>query len=106
MAFVLAACTSTVAGSPVGSGAAVTKSGQGGQVDPSFVHNTDGGEIDRLAATVVADILAYWKTTFPATFGKDWKDLSGGFFSVDTADKGTEVPPCARSSSDVEGNAF
>jgi predicted metalloprotease len=103
--FTLAACTTTVSGSPVGDGTAVTKNGQGG-VDPSFVHNTDGGDIDRLAATVVTDVMAYWKVTFPATFGKDWKDLDGGFYSVDTADKGTEPPPCARSAIDVEGNAF
>ena len=100
----LAACTSTISGSPVGNGAVVT--GGQGSVDPSFVHNTDGGEIDRLAATVVTDVLAYWKSTFPATFGKDWKDLSGGFYSVDTADADTEPPPCARNSIDVEGNAF
>jgi predicted metalloprotease len=102
----VAACTTTVTGSPVSNNPAVTKNTPQGGVDPSFVHNTDGGEIDRLAATVVTDVLGYWKTTFPATFGKDWKDLSGGFYSVDTADKGTQPPPCARNSIDVEGNAF
>lgn len=104
VAVLVAGCTSTIAGSPV-TGGTVTKDAQGG-VDPSFVHNTDGGEIDRLAATVVTDVLAYWKGTFNAAFGKEWKDLSGGFYSVDTADKHTDPPPCARNAMDVEGNAF
>ena len=104
IAVVAAGCTSTVTGSPV-PGGTVTNGQQGG-VDPSFVHNTDGGEIDRLAATVVTDVLSYWKGTFTETFGKEWKDLSGGFYSVDTADKNTEPPPCARNAMDVEGNAF
>jgi predicted metalloprotease len=55
---------------------------------------------------VITDVLSYWKETFPATFGSDWKDLSGGFYSVDTTDEDAEPPPCARQSSDVEGNAF
>jgi predicted metalloprotease len=104
VALAAAGCTSTVTGSPVTSGT-VTKDEQGG-VDPSFVHNTDGGEIDRLAATVVTDVTSYWKGTFNAAFGTEWKDLSGGFYSVDTADKDSEAPPCARRAMDVEGNAF
>jgi predicted metalloprotease len=101
------ACNSAVSGSPV-PGGTVTKADPGGKpgVDPSFVKNTDGGDIDRLAAAVVTDVLSYWKQTFPATFGKAWTDLSGGFFSVDTADEGAETPPCARRAIDVEGNAF
>jgi predicted metalloprotease len=107
VATVTVACTSTVAGSPVPGGSVVTKTNPSGPgIDPSFVKNTDGGEIDRLAATVVTDVLSYWKETFPATFGSEWKDLSGGFYSVDTADQTAEAPPCARRSIDVEGNAF
>jgi predicted metalloprotease len=105
-----AGCTSTVSGSPVSGASVVTKPdpGAGGTVgvDPSFVHNTDGGDNDRLAATVVTDVLAYWKDTFPATFGKAWTDPSGGFYSVDTADETATAPPCARRAIDVEGNAF
>lgn len=107
LALTVAACTTTVSGTPVSnSTVVVTNTDPGNTVDPSFVKNTDGGEIDRLAATVVTDVLTYWKATFPATFSKDWQDLSGGFYSVDTADKGTQPPPCARNAIDVEGNAF
>jgi predicted metalloprotease len=106
LALTVTACSTAVAGNPVGNGTVITKSDPGNTVDPSFVKNTDGGDIDKLAATVVTDVIAYWKSTFPATFGKEWQDLTGGYYSVDTADKGTEPPPCARNAIDVEGNAF
>ncbi|HEU5470083.1 MAG TPA: neutral zinc metallopeptidase [Actinophytocola sp.] len=103
----LAACTTAVEGSPVTDGSVVTKHDSNTPVvDPSFVKNTDGSEIDMLAATVVTDVLSYWRQTFPATFGSPWQDLSGGFYSVDTAREESDAPPCARRSIDVEGNAF
>jgi predicted metalloprotease len=107
LAAVVSACTTTVSGSPV-PGGSVTKGGSGGQsgVDPSLVKNTDGGESDRLAATVLTDLKEYWQSAFPAAFGKAWEDLSGGYYSVDTADPGAATPPCVRRSVDVEGNAF
>jgi predicted metalloprotease len=103
----LAACTTAVAGTPVNGDSVVTDNpgGESG-VDSSFVRNSDGGEIDRLAATVVTDVQQYWKDTFPGTFGTEWKDLEGGYYSVDTADDDAKAPPCARRASDVEGNAF
>jgi predicted metalloprotease len=107
VAAVAAACMSTVSGSPVQGGSVVTKTDPGSPgVDSSFVKNSDGGEIDRLAATVVTDLLTYWGEAFPATFGKEWTELAGGFYSVDTADTESPAPPCVRQSSDVEGNAF
>jgi predicted metalloprotease len=106
LALAVSACTTTVSGNPVSNGSVITSTDPGSGIDPSFVKNTDGGEIDKLAATVITDVISFWKTTFPATFGKDWQDLTGGYYSVDTADKDTAPPPCARSAIDVEGNAF
>ena len=102
------ACTTTVSGAPTSVDVVVTKSDlePGGGVDPSIVHNTDGGEIDRLAATVVTDLSAYWQEAFPANFGSPWRELSGGYYSVDTADPDTQPPPCVQRAVDVEGNAF
>ena len=105
----VAGCTTTISGSPV-AGTQVTKpdttGGQGG-VDPSFVHGTDNGDIDRLAATVITDVQDYWRETFPATFsGQQWRDIDGGFYSVDTTDADAEAPPCTQNAADVEGNAF
>jgi predicted metalloprotease len=105
----LSACTTAVAGEPVSAGSVVTNAepGQPGGVDPSFIENTDGGQIDQLAAAVLTDVRAYWTETFPATFdGKEWEDLSGGYFSVDTAATDAPAPPCVDKASDVEGNAF
>ncbi len=103
----LSACTTTVAGTPTNGESVVSGDpDKDGGVDPSFVHNTDGGEIDQLAATVITDVKAFWTETFPATFDDEWEDLEGGYYSVDTADDDAKAPPCARRASDVEGNAF
>ncbi|GGS52774.1 MULTISPECIES: neutral zinc metallopeptidase [Actinokineospora] len=100
------ACTTTVPGEPVSQGRVISRDQPGG-VDPkSVVENTDGGEIDRLAATVVADLRTYWGERFPETFGKEFTDLGGGYYSVDTADADAPEPPCTDSAVEVEGNAF
>jgi predicted metalloprotease len=103
---VLSACTTTVAGQPLAAGGVIDKD-KPGDVDPSFINNTDGGEIDQLAATVVRDVEKYWQEMFPATFdGKPWQALRGGYYSVDTDDNTAPAPPCTDQASDVEGNAF
>jgi predicted metalloprotease len=94
-----------VAGTPT-NGDSVVNDDPGNGVDPSFVHNSDGGDIDRLAATVVTDVQQFWTETFPKAFDKHWTDLEGGFYSVDTSSATAKAPPCARRASDVEGNAF
>ncbi|MDI2028653.1 peptidase [Saccharopolyspora sp. TS4A08] len=75
-------------------------------VDPGFVHGTDGGGTDRLAATVVTDVQRYWAQAYPETFGSPWRDLDGGFFSVDTNNATGTAPPCASDPREVEGNAY
>ena len=97
----------TVAGTPTASGS-VTRPNQPaeGGVDPKFVTGTDGGQIDRLAATVITDVQDFWRETFPTVFDKPWQAISGGFYSVDTADPDAKAPPCTDKPSDVEGNAF
>ncbi|MGH3760150.1 neutral zinc metallopeptidase [Actinophytocola sp.] len=102
------ACTTTITGTPTSSGSIITQTDpdEPGGVDPSFIENTDDGPIDRLAAAVLTDLRSYWTETFPATFGGEWKDLSGGYYSVDTADDDAPTPPCVDKPTDVEGNAF
>ena len=102
----MTACTTTITGTPTNGDSVVSSDPGDGGVDPSFVHNTDGGEIDQLAATVVTDVQKFWTETFPGSFDKQWTDLEGGFYSVDTANAEAKAPPCARRASDVEGNAF
>ncbi|KOV78930.1 neutral zinc metallopeptidase [Nocardia sp. NRRL S-836] len=70
------------------------------------VRGTDNGRIDKLAATALTDIEAFWTDSFQSTFGKPWKKLTGGYYSVDTADSTAKPPPCTQKAADVEGNAF
>ncbi|MGW5052014.1 neutral zinc metallopeptidase [Actinokineospora sp. NPDC004072] len=102
----LVACTTAVPGEPVSQGRVISRDQPDG-VDPTaVVKNTDGGAIDRLAATVVTDLRAFWGEQFPAAFGAEFTDLSGGYYSVDTADAEAPEPPCTDSAVEVEGNAF
>ncbi len=104
----VSACTTRIAGSPTGTGSVIiqTDPDEPGGIDPSFVKNTDNGPIDRLAAAVLTDIRSYWTETFPKTFGGDWRELSGGYYSVDTSTDKAPSPPCVDKASDVEGNAY
>ncbi|AOW93011.1 metallopeptidase [Rhodococcus sp. WMMA185] len=40
------------------------------------VTGTDGGEIDRIVANAVSDIEDYWRTEFPALFGRDFEPIT------------------------------
>ncbi|GAA0600296.1 neutral zinc metallopeptidase [Kutzneria viridogrisea] len=95
------ACATAIPGEPMSASGALV-----GSVDPIFVQGTDGKDTDQLAATAVTDVQEFWRQTFPAVFGKPWKDLSGGVFSVDTSDQKAKAPPCTQQAADVEGNAF
>lgn len=106
LALVLSACTATVEGVALGTGRVVNPDQQS-DVDPTFINNSDGGEIDKLAGTVVKDVEKFWQEAFPKTFdNKPWQSLRGGYYSVDTSDKAAPAPPCTDQASDVEGNAF
>ncbi|SFB16241.1 Predicted metalloprotease [Amycolatopsis marina] len=75
-------------------------------VDPGFVRGSDGGEIDRLAATVLTDVQDYWRQRYPEIFGDQWQELDGGFHSSDTADAGATAPPCTEDAAVIAGNAY
>nr|WP_042195015.1 neutral zinc metallopeptidase [Kibdelosporangium sp. MJ126-NF4]CEL21574.1 LpqM [Kibdelosporangium sp. MJ126-NF4]CTQ92355.1 LpqM [Kibdelosporangium sp. MJ126-NF4] len=106
LALALSACTVTVQGVPLGTGRVVNPDKQE-DVDTSFIKNTDDGEIDKLAGTVIKDVERFWEESFPRTFdAKPWQPLRGGYYSVDTSDKSAPAPPCTDQASDVEGNAF
>ena len=87
---------------PVGSDGVLVDDG----VTPSFVQGTDNGTTDRIAASTIGDVQAFWKQSFPAVFGKQWHDLTGGVYSVDASSAKGAAPPCTEQASDVEGNAF
>jgi predicted metalloprotease len=78
----------------------------GGGVVPSFVRDTDNGTTDRIAASTISDVQAFWKQNFPSVFAKPFHDLTGGVYSVDATSDKSQAPPCTESASDIEGNAF
>lgn len=96
-----AGCGTIVAGQPSPGDDLTTTT-----VSPAFVHGTDGGDTDRLAATIVTDVEGFWRQAFPATFGRPWTDLAGGFYSVDPDNPSAVVPPCADRVFDVSGNSY
>ncbi|MFI6028569.1 metalloprotease-like protein [Amycolatopsis magusensis] len=105
----LAACGTPVRGTAVRSPAVIAEDlarSAKSVVAPDFVNGSDGGDVDRLAATAITDIQAYWAETYPSLFGGPWEDLRGGFYSVDTADAGAEPPPCTESAATISGNAY
>jgi predicted metalloprotease len=101
VAVLCASCGATVTGHPSPSPVVATRT-----VDPSFVRGTDGGMVDRLAATAVTDIQDYWRRTYPQVFGQPWRDIAGGLYSIDPGDTQEKPPPCADRAADVQGNAF
>ncbi|WP_132878888.1 neutral zinc metallopeptidase [Tamaricihabitans halophyticus] len=101
----LTGCTTVLPGEPREE-ALVAEDVPGGGVDPSFIRGGDGGELDRLAATVLTDVQGYWEQTFPRVFDEPWRDLEGGYYSVDSANPRADPPPCTSSPAEVEGNAF
>ncbi|SFS38005.1 Predicted metalloprotease [Saccharopolyspora flava] len=103
VALLISACSAPTAPPP---GVAETTAAPAASVDPAFVHGTDGGATDELAAAVVTDVQRYWAQAYPETFGSPWRNLDGGFFSVDTAASSGTAPPCASTPQEVEGNAY
>jgi len=106
---VLTACGPSVEGSASASRALVADEIQQSTkslVDPEFVEGGDGGDIDRLAATVITDIGDFWRETYPATFDGGWTELRGGYHSVDPTERGQDRPPCLDVAEQVEGNAY
>lgn len=83
------ACTTTLQGRPVSvfddpfrvAGMVATDGPTGLRPDaqqPSReVQDTDGGEIDRLAASAISDVEDFWATTYPEVFGKDFRPVDG-----------------------------
>ncbi|MBA8825237.1 putative metalloprotease [Saccharopolyspora lacisalsi] len=92
--------TTTVAGLPVTDGPSGPKPGVPDATIP--VENTDGGEMDTLAANAVADIQTYWKQAFPTAFGKKFTPVKR-FVSYDSTAPGMQL--CGQSTSGAV-NAF
>ncbi|HEY9474448.1 MAG TPA: neutral zinc metallopeptidase [Mycobacteriales bacterium] len=62
-------------------------------------------EVDRVAGNAVSDIQDFWTEQMPTVFGKRYRRISGGIYSVDPHDTDQRVP-CVAEPSDITGNAF
>lgn len=100
-ATLLGGCAAIVKGRAVSGDGVMT-----GPVDTGIVRGSDGGPVDELATATLLDVQSYWRATFEPTVGRPWRDISGGFFSVDTSDPQAPPPPCLDASVQLEGNAF
>lgn len=62
-------------------------------------------QVDRIAGNAISDIQAFWTEEMPTVFGKNYKPISGGIYSVDPHNSGQKVP-CVGKPADILGNAF
>ena len=84
-ALLCAGCGTVVAGQPSPADDLTAST-----ISPAFVHGTDDGDTDRLAATIVTDVQDYWRQTFPTMFGGPWTNLAGGFYSIEMKRRGAD----------------
>jgi predicted metalloprotease len=59
----------------------------------------------RVAEATAAALQEFWRTEFPAAFGRDWRDVTT-FAAVPTEDPGAPPPPCINRAEDLAGQAF
>ncbi|HEX5495544.1 MAG TPA: neutral zinc metallopeptidase [Mycobacteriales bacterium] len=96
------ACTETVPG--VGSFSPL-KSSPDARIPIRGLPNGRPTAVDRIAGNAISDIQHFWSTEMPAAFGKNYRPVSGGIYSVDPRDSGQRVP-CVDKPADILGNAF
>lgn len=85
----LAGCTQAVAGRPIAAASS------------SNVARADLAQTD-VAQAAVAALQVFWRTQFPAAFGRPWRDISH-FVPVHARDRNV---PCVSSAADVADQAF
>jgi hypothetical protein len=88
----VAGCTRSVPGRPIAA-------------DPDDVAVTTPLRAGDLGTAAVVAVEQIWETEFPRSFGQPWRGI-GTVVPVHTGDQRSPEPPCVRSLSDVEGQAF
>lgn len=59
--------------------------------------------VNQIAIQAIADLEQYWAENFPDLYGKDFEQISGGYYAIDD---GSPAPPCTTEPEEVSGNAF
>lgn len=62
-------------------------------------------DVDRIAANAISDIQDFWAQELPKEFGRSYRPVSGGIYSVDPHNPDQDVP-CVAKPADILGNAF
>lgn len=88
----LAGCTQVVTGRPSAAGPAPAPTA------PAPAATGPGG-------IVTAALQEFWRHEFPASFGREWRDIAV-FSPVATGDAAALVPPCVERAADLVGQAF
>ena len=76
----------------------------GGQGAAISIQGDDSSAVNKIAVKAIGDLQSYWADEFPKLYGKDYRPVEGGFYSV--APSHDDPPPCAEDVSEVAGNAF
>ncbi len=92
-------------GSPAGTaGHSGTAAKLGQQGESITIHGEASAPVNEIAVKAIGDLQSYWAEEFPKLYGKDYKPVEGGFYSV--APSHDQPPPCTEDVSEVAGNAF
>jgi predicted metalloprotease len=59
----------------------------------------------RVAEATTTALQEFWRTEFPAAFGREWRDIST-FAAVETQDPAAAPPPCINRAADLADQAF
>jgi predicted metalloprotease len=92
---------------PTSSAPATVVPDPGGGATIDFGPGKQARDYDGYLLKAIADIQAFWRTTFPKVFGKPYNELQHGIFAVYPGRQG--VPGCGSaqtSFTDVQNNAF
>lgn len=63
------------------------------------------GSADANTEAITGALQTFWRTTFPAAFGRPWRDIRE-FAPVHARDTGASPPPCVGRAADLAGQAF
>ncbi len=86
------------------------QSGNSKQPDPSApsaeisIHGDSSSPVNAIAVKAIGDLQKYWADEYPKLYGKPYKPVEGGFYSVMPSKD--DPPPCTKDVSEVAGNAF
>ncbi len=86
------------------------QSGSSKQPDPSApsaeisIHGDSSSPVNAIAVKAIGDLQKYWADEYPKLYGKPYKPVEGGFYSVMPSKD--DPPPCTKDVSEVAGNAF